>query len=123
MNSKISSKTTLTGVAGAGVTIVIAAFGAFGINITGELAAAIITVVTFAIAYFFPAKSGKYVDTTVPDDADLIVNRDDVDPNEFPTEDDQTGIEVEEEPVDEEIPLEDDLEPAENEGSSIERSV
>ena len=122
MSPNVSTKTTLTGVAGAGVTIVIAIFGAFGIDITGELAAAIITVVTFAIAYFVPAKSGKYVDTSVPDDADLIVNRDDVDPNQFPEEDDQTGIEVEE-PVDEEIPLEDDLEPAENEGSSIERGV
>ena len=98
MNSKISNKTALTGVAGAGVTIVIAAFGAFGINITGELAAAIITVVTFAIAYFFPAKSGKYVDTSVPDDADLIVNRNDVNPNEFPEQDDETGIIVEDAP-------------------------
>lgn len=98
MSPNVSTKTTLTGVAGAGVTIVIAIFGAFGIDITGELAAAIITVVTFAIAYFVPAKSGKYVDTSVPDDADLIVNRNDVDPNEFPEKDDETGIIVEDSP-------------------------
>lgn len=87
MNSKVSAKTTLTGVAGAGVTIIIAAFGLFNVEITGELAAAIVTVVSAAIAYFMPAKSGKYVDPTAPDEADLLVNRDDIDPETFPVDD------------------------------------
>lgn len=83
LNQTASSKTVLTGATGAAVTLIVYVGQMFGLEIPVEIATAALTVATFLIAYFVPAKSGRYVDTTSPDDADLLVNRHNVDPSEF----------------------------------------
>ena len=83
LNQTASSKTVLTGATGAAVTLIVYIGQMFGLEIPVELATAALTVATFLIAFQVPAKSGRYVDTTSPDDADLLVNRENVDPSEF----------------------------------------
>ena len=83
LNQTASSKTVLTGATGAAVTLIVYIGQMFGLEIPVEIATAALTVLTFVIAFFVPATSGRYVDTTSPDDADLLVNRHNVDPSEF----------------------------------------
>lgn len=71
MDAKPSAKTGLTVVAGAVVTVLAWVAALNNIDIPGEVAAAITTIISGVVAYFVPAKSGKFVDadsTPVPDD-------------------------------------------------------
>ena len=62
-----SGKTVLTGATGIAVApIIVWALGLFGVDIPAEVAAAIAGLLSATVAYFVPAKSGKYV-TTVDD--------------------------------------------------------
>ena len=62
-----SGKTVLTGATGIAVApIIVWVLGLFGVDIPAEVAAAIAGLLAAAVAYFVPAKSGKYV-TTVDD--------------------------------------------------------
>lgn len=85
MNPEPSAKTGYTVLGGAVVTI--AAWiitQVAGVEIPAEIAAAATTLVTAVIALLVPAKSGKYVVAADPvDEADLLVNRDDIDPEIF----------------------------------------
>lgn len=83
INQPASGKTVLTGAAGAAVTLIVYIGAMIGFEIPVEVATAALTVITFLIAYFVPAKTGKFVDATAPDDADLLVNRDNISPDEF----------------------------------------
>ena len=57
-----SGKTVLTGGAGIAVApILIWVLGLFGVELPAEVAAAIAGLLAAAVAYFVPAKSGKYV--------------------------------------------------------------
>ena len=68
MNSTPSAKTNLTVLAGAIVTVITAVITSiWGVEISPELTAAAVTIVTGLIAYFVPAKSGKYVDLAADD--------------------------------------------------------
>ena len=80
-----SGKTVLTGATGIAVApIIVWVLGLFGVDIPAEVAAAIAGLLSAAVAYFVPAKSGKYVATNEDlDHADTLVNRHDVDPDEF----------------------------------------
>lgn len=71
MNPNVSAKTTATGGTsiGGGVLIVWL-LGQFGVEIPGEVAAAIAGLLALIIAYFVPAKSGKYVVTEPIGDTD-----------------------------------------------------
>ena len=63
-----SGKTVLTGATGIAVApIIVWVLGLFGVDIPAEVAAAIAGLLAAAVAYFVPAKSGKYVATV--DDA------------------------------------------------------
>lgn len=63
MNPVPSAKTNLTVLAGAIVTIITAIITSiWHVEISPELTAAAVTLVTGLIAYLVPAKSGKYVD-------------------------------------------------------------
>lgn len=63
-----SGKTVLTGATGIAVApIIVWVLGLFGVDIPAEVAAAIAGLLSAAVAYFVPAKSGKYVATV--DDA------------------------------------------------------
>lgn len=69
MDAKPSAKTGLTVVAGAVVTVLVWIATLNDIDVPGEVAAAVTTIIAGGIGYFLPAKSGKYVDATpVPDD-------------------------------------------------------
>ncbi|MEY9259048.1 MULTISPECIES: hypothetical protein [Brevibacterium] len=71
MDAKPSTKTGLTVVAGAVVTVLVWIATLNNIDVPGEVAAAVTTIIAGAIGYFLPAKSGKYVEsdaTPVPDD-------------------------------------------------------
>lgn len=69
MNTKPSAKTGLTVVAGAVVTVLVWIATLNNLEVPSEVAAAVTTIIAGVIAYFVPAKSGKYVDATpVPDD-------------------------------------------------------
>lgn len=92
LNQDASSKTVLTGASGAGVTLIVYVCSMFGFEVPVEIATAALTVITFVIAFFIPATSGRYVDTTSPDDADLLVNRDDIDPDEFEDGDEEEVV-------------------------------
>ena len=62
-----SGKTVLTGATGIAVApIIVWVLGLFGVEIPAEVAAGIAGLLAAAVAYFVPAKSGKYV-TTVDD--------------------------------------------------------
>jgi hypothetical protein len=80
-----SGKTVLTGGTGVVVApIIIWVLSLFGIEMPPEVAAGIAGLLALAVAYFVPAKSGKYVAVNEDlDNADTLVNRHDVDPNEF----------------------------------------
>lgn len=68
MNPVPSAKTNLTVLAGAVVTIITAVITAiWQVEISPELTAAAVTLVTGLIAYLMPAKSGKYVELAVDD--------------------------------------------------------
>ena len=68
MNPVPSAKTNLTVLAGAVVTIITAIITSiWQVEISPELTAAAVTLVTGLIAYLVPAKSGKYVDLSVDD--------------------------------------------------------
>lgn len=68
MNPVPSAKTNLTVLAGAIVTIITAIITAiWHVEISPELTAAAVTLVTGLIAYLVPAKSGRYVDLSVDD--------------------------------------------------------
>ena len=57
-----SGKTVLTGATGIAVApIIVWVLGLFGVDIPAEVAAAIAGLLSAAVAYFVPAKSGKYV--------------------------------------------------------------
>ena len=57
-----SGKTVLTGGAGIAVApIIVWVLSLFGIEIPAEVAAGIAGLLAAAVAYFVPAKSGKYV--------------------------------------------------------------
>lgn len=86
MQARVSDKTALTGAAGAAVVVLIYLCSLFGLELPAEVAGAVVTVAMFIIAYTVPAKQGKYVDVTVPDDADLLINRENVSPDEFEDE-------------------------------------
>ena len=59
-----SGKTVLTGATGIAVApIIVWVLGLFGVDIPAEVAAAIAGLLSAAVAYFVPAKSGKYVTT------------------------------------------------------------
>ena len=59
-----SGKTVLTGATGIAVApIIVWVLGLFGVDIPAEVAAAIAGLLAAAVAYFVPAKSGKYVAT------------------------------------------------------------
>ena len=63
-----SGKTVITGATGIAVApIIVWVLGLFGVDIPAEVAAAIAGLLAAAVAYFVPAKSGKYVATV--DDA------------------------------------------------------
>lgn len=71
MSTKPSAKTGLTVVAGAVVTVLVWIATLNNLEVPSEVAAAVTTIIAGVIAYFVPAKSGKYVDATpVPDDYD-----------------------------------------------------
>ena len=80
-----SGKTVLTGATGIAVApIIVWVLGLFGVDIPAEVAAAIAGLLSAAVAYFVPAKSGKYVAVNEDlDHADTLVNRHDVDTDEF----------------------------------------
>lgn len=80
-----SAKTGYTALAGAAVTIIVwIVTTVSGIEVPAEIAAAATALVASAVALFVPAKSGKYVAVNEDlDNADTLVNRHDVDPNEF----------------------------------------
>lgn len=80
-----SGKTVLTGATGIAVApIIVWVLGLFGVDIPAEVAAAIAGLLSAAVAYFVPAKSGKYVAVNEDlDNADTLANRHDVDPDEF----------------------------------------
>lgn len=80
-----SGKTVLTGATGIAVApIIVWVLGLFGVDIPAEVAAAIAGLLAAAVAYFVPAKSGKYVAVNEDlDHADTLVNRHDVDTDEF----------------------------------------
>lgn len=62
MNAQPSTKTNLTVLAGAIVTIITAVLtSVWGIEVPPEVTAAAVTLVTGLIAYFVPAKQGRYV--------------------------------------------------------------
>lgn len=68
MNPVPSAKTNLTVLAGAVVTIITAIITTiWRVEISPELTAAAVTLVTGLIAYLMPAKSGKYVELAVDD--------------------------------------------------------
>ena len=63
-----SSKTNTTVFSGAIVTVAAwAVNGLIGVEVPGEVWAAITTIVMGLIAYLVPAKSGKYVELAVDD--------------------------------------------------------
>ena len=68
MNPVPSAKTNLTVLAGAVVTIITAIITTiWHVEISPELTAAAVTLVTGLIAYLMPAKSGKYVELATDD--------------------------------------------------------
>lgn len=68
MNTMPSAKTNLTVLSGAVVTIITAIITSiWGVEISPELTAAAVTLVTGLIAYLVPAKSGKYVELAADD--------------------------------------------------------
>ena len=85
MNAEPSAKTGYTVLGGAAVTIIVwIVTTVTGIEIPAEIAAAATTLVSGAIALLIPAKSGKYVAVNEDlDHADTLVNRHDVDTDEF----------------------------------------
>lgn len=71
MDAKPSTKTGLTVVAGAVVTVLVWIATLNDIDVPGEVAAAVTTIIAGGIGYLLPAKSGKYVEvdeTPVPAD-------------------------------------------------------
>lgn len=69
MEAKPSAKTGLTVIAGAIVTVLVWIATLNSIEVPGEVAAAVTTIIAGVVGYLVPAKSGKYVDkTSVPDD-------------------------------------------------------
>lgn len=71
MDAKPSTKTGLTVIAGAIVTVLAWIASLNHIEVPAEVASAITTIIAGGIGYFLPAKSGKYVEpdaTPVPDD-------------------------------------------------------
>lgn len=57
-----SGKTVITGGTGIAVApIIVWVLGLFGVEVPAEVAAAIAGLLATAVAYFVPAKSGKYV--------------------------------------------------------------
>lgn len=69
MEAKPSAKTGLTVIAGAIVTVLVWIATMNNIEVPGQVAAAVTTIIAGIVGYLVPAKSGKYVDATpVPDD-------------------------------------------------------
>ena len=62
MNTKPSGKTALTGAGAFIVTILVWIAAENGLEIPDGVGAAITGLITVAIAYFVPAKSGKYIE-------------------------------------------------------------
>lgn len=63
MDAKPSGKTGLTVVAGAVVTVLVWVATTQGVDVPAEVAAAVTTILAAVVAYFVPAKSGKYVES------------------------------------------------------------
>lgn len=69
MSTKPSAKTGIIGAGAFITTIIVWVASLNGLEIPDGVGAAITGLVGIVIAYFVPAKSGKYVDATpVPDD-------------------------------------------------------
>lgn len=95
MNTSMSGKTAITGAASlpSGIAlapVIVWLASMSGVEIPAEVAAAlggiIAAIAAFLVAWLVPAKQGTFVDINAPDDADLIINRDDVDVDEFEEE-------------------------------------
>lgn len=63
MDAKPSTKTGLTVIAGAVVTVLVWIATLNHLEVPPQVAAAITTIIAGGIGYFLPAKSGKYVGT------------------------------------------------------------
>lgn len=86
-----SGKTVLTGATGIAVApIIVWVLGLFGVDIPAEVAAAIAGLLSAAVAYFVPAKSGKYV--AAPGDEGWD-NRIDGSMADYATEDEAVDVE------------------------------
>ena len=101
LNQTASSKTVLTGATGAAVTLIVYIGQMFGLEIPVEIATAALTVATFLIAYFVPAKSGRYVITEPlgdedPNDALIGEEYEDPEPGEVTDPEDDSYVAVEE---------------------------
>lgn len=71
MNAKVSAKTgTTLGGSAAGGVVIVWLLSLFGIEVAGEVGAAIAAIIAGAVAYFMPARSGKYVVTEPIGDLD-----------------------------------------------------
>lgn len=71
METKPSAKTGLTVLAGAVVTVLVWIATLNSVEVPGEVAAAVTTIIAGVVGYFVPARSGKYVEpdeAPVPDD-------------------------------------------------------
>ncbi|MBM6588761.1 hypothetical protein [Brevibacterium sp. RIT 803] len=71
MDTKPSKKTSLEVLAGALVTVLIWVAAENGLKIPEYIGAAVVTLTVGALAYFVPAKSGKYVK---PDDTPVAAD-------------------------------------------------
>lgn len=62
MNDRAPSTKVSTGaVAGATVTVIVAALGSYGVNITPELSGALVVLVGFGLAYLVPERESPKV--------------------------------------------------------------
>lgn len=101
MNNSISTKTTLTGLTGAGISVLIYVVSLLGADMPPEVAAGIVTIAMALIAYFVPAKQGKYViteplgDGLDPEDAIEEDSYEDPIPAEVSDPQDDSYVEVE----------------------------
>ncbi|MGO2378095.1 hypothetical protein [Brevibacterium aurantiacum] len=71
METKPSAKTGITVLAGAIVTVLVWIATLSHVEVPGEVAAAVTTIIAGIVGYLVPARSGKHVEldaTPVPDD-------------------------------------------------------
>lgn len=86
MNLKPSSKTWATTIAAAVVAVATVVFDQFGYHVAAGVGAPAVAVLSIAIAYFVPAKSGKYVAGLITDVGDAF-DDDEVTDSELDDED------------------------------------